>query len=61
MTNESIILTLLSIIGCLVGTLIIYFIANTNNQFKDIKDFVKSLNDKLDDHMKDCKFIDKRS
>lgn len=59
MSTESTILTLLSIIGCLVGALIIYFVANTNNQFRDIKGWIGKLSDKFDKHVDDCNLIKK--
>ncbi len=54
MTNEAVILTLLSVIGCLVGALIIYFVGNTNAMFKLLMEGLRNLNTKLDDHIIDC-------
>ena len=60
MSTESQMMVMLAIIGCLVSGLVAYFIGNTNDKFRDIKVWVSSLNQKFDDHIKDCKFQDKR-
>jgi hypothetical protein len=55
MSNESLILTLLSIIGCLLGALVIYFVMDVQNKFKDIQTWITNLSTKLDTHINNCK------
>ena len=61
MSDQDVILVLLGIIGALSCGLVMYFIGNTQKQFIDIQTWITNLSNKFDEHIKDCKFQDKRT